>query len=35
VIYLLALKRPFLYGLSAVAIAVLVGLLGWMVFRRE
>ena len=35
VIYLLALKHPFLYGLAAVIVAVLIGLLGWAVFRRE
>jgi uncharacterized protein (TIGR02186 family) len=35
VVYLLAHQHPFIYGLAAVVIAVLVGLLGWVVFRRE
>ena len=35
VIYLLALDHPFIYGLAAVVIAVLIGLFGWVVFRRE
>ncbi len=34
-IYLLAFERPFLYGLLAVAMAVLAGLAGWFAFRRE
>lgn len=32
---LLASNQPFIYGLAAVVIAVLVGLFGWVVFRRE
>jgi uncharacterized protein (TIGR02186 family) len=32
---LLASNHPFIYGLAAVVIAVLVGLFGWVVFRRE
>jgi uncharacterized protein (TIGR02186 family) len=32
---LLALNYPFVYGLAAVVIAVLAGLFGWVVFRRE
>jgi uncharacterized protein (TIGR02186 family) len=32
---LLARNHPFVYGLFAVVIAVLVGLFGWMAFRRE
>jgi uncharacterized protein (TIGR02186 family) len=35
VVYLLARQHPFIYGLAAVVIAVLVGLLGWVVFRRD
>ena len=36
VVYLLALQTPLRsMGSAAVVIAVLVGLLGWMVFRRE
>jgi uncharacterized protein (TIGR02186 family) len=35
VIYLLAFRYPFVYGLVAVLIAVLAGLLGWIAFRRE
>lgn len=34
-VYLLAFKYPFLYGLLAVLVAVLAGLAGWFVFRRE
>jgi uncharacterized protein (TIGR02186 family) len=34
-IYLLAFKRPFIYGVLAVLIAVLAGLAGWAAFRRE
>ncbi|MBC8013305.1 MAG: TIGR02186 family protein [Methyloceanibacter sp.] len=34
-IYLLAFKQPFIYGLLAVLLAVLAGLAGWYVFRRE
>ena len=32
---LLARNHPFVYGLVAVVIAVMVGLFGWVVFRRE
>ncbi len=32
---LLARNHPFVYGLVAVVIAVVVGLFGWVVFRRE
>ena len=32
---LLARNHPFIYGLVAVVIAVVVGLFGWVVFRRE
>jgi uncharacterized protein (TIGR02186 family) len=35
VIYLLAFRHPFTYGLIAVLIAVLAGLAGWFAFRRE
>jgi uncharacterized protein (TIGR02186 family) len=35
VVYLLARQYPFIYGLAAVVIAVMVGLFGWVVFRRE
>jgi uncharacterized protein (TIGR02186 family) len=34
-IYTLALTQPWLYGIVAVAIAVLSGLLGWALFRRS
>jgi uncharacterized protein (TIGR02186 family) len=34
-IYLLAFRHPFLYGLLAVVMAVLAGLIGWVAFRRE
>jgi uncharacterized protein (TIGR02186 family) len=34
-LYLLAFKYPFLYGLVAVLLAVLAGLAGWIVFRRD
>jgi uncharacterized protein (TIGR02186 family) len=34
-IYLLAFRYPFIYGLLAVVVAVLVGLAGWVAFRRE
>ena len=34
-IYLLAFRYPFLYGLLAVAIAMAAGLIGWLAFRRE
>ncbi len=32
---LLARNHPFAYGLAAVAIAVMIGLAGWVVFRRD
>lgn len=35
VTYLLAFRYPFIYGLVAVLIAVLAGLLGWVAFRRD
>jgi uncharacterized protein (TIGR02186 family) len=35
VVYLLASRHPLIYGLAAVMIAVLVGLLGWVMFRRD
>jgi len=31
----LARDHPFVYGLAAVAIAVMIGLFGWVVFRRD
>ena len=34
-VYALAFKRPFLYGLVGVIIAVLAGLAGWFAFRRD
>lgn len=34
-IYALAIKRPFLYGLLGVVLAVMMGLLGWYAFRRD
>jgi uncharacterized protein (TIGR02186 family) len=34
-IYRLAFTHPFLYGLLGVAIAMLMGLLGWYAFRRD
>lgn len=34
-VYMLALHRPLLYGLAGVAIALLMGLLAWALFRRE
>jgi uncharacterized protein (TIGR02186 family) len=34
-IYTLALSQPWLYGLMAVAVAALSGLLGWALFRRS
>jgi uncharacterized protein (TIGR02186 family) len=34
-IYLLAFNHPLIYGLLAVALAVLAGLVGWVAFRRE
>jgi uncharacterized protein (TIGR02186 family) len=34
-IYLLAFRYPFIYGLLAVVVAVVVGLAGWVTFRRE
>jgi uncharacterized protein (TIGR02186 family) len=35
VVYLLAFRYPFIYGLVAVVIAVVAGLIGWVAFRRE
>jgi uncharacterized protein (TIGR02186 family) len=35
VVYLLAFRYPFIYGLVAVAIAVLMGAAAWAAFRRE
>jgi uncharacterized protein (TIGR02186 family) len=35
VVYLFALRHPFIYGLIAVVIAVVAGLIGWVAFRRE
>jgi uncharacterized protein (TIGR02186 family) len=34
-IYLMAFNRPLVYGLVAVLLAVLAGLAGWVVFRRD
>jgi uncharacterized protein (TIGR02186 family) len=34
-IYLLAFNHPLIYGLLAVALAMLAGLAGWAAFRRE
>lgn len=34
-IYALAFRHPFLYGLLGVALAVMMGLVGWYAFRRE
>jgi uncharacterized protein (TIGR02186 family) len=34
-IYMLAFQRPFVYGLLAVAMAMIAGLIGWLAFRRE
>src|SRR5262249_1110912 len=34
-VYLLAFRYPFIYGLIAVAIAVVAGMIGWVAFRRE
>jgi uncharacterized protein (TIGR02186 family) len=34
-VYLLSFKHPFIYGLLAMLVAVLAGLAGWFVFRRE
>ena len=34
-LYLLAFRYPFIYGLFGVVVAVLAGLFGWAVFRRE
>jgi uncharacterized protein (TIGR02186 family) len=34
-VYSLAFKHPFLYGLLGVALAVLMGLIGWYAFRRD
>lgn len=35
VVYMLAFKRPFLYGLFAVLMAMTAGLIAWTVFRKE
>ncbi|HUU65707.1 MAG TPA: TIGR02186 family protein [Methyloceanibacter sp.] len=35
IVYKLAFRRPFLYGLLGVLIAVLAGLAGWYAFRRD
>jgi uncharacterized protein (TIGR02186 family) len=35
VVYLFAFRHPFIYGLIAVVIAVVAGLIGWVAFRRE
>ena len=34
-VYLLAFRHSFIYGLIAVVIAVVAGLIGWVAFRRE
>ena len=34
-VYLLAFRYPFIYGLIAVVVAVAAGLIGWVAFRRE
>ena len=34
-VYRLAFSHPFIYGVLAVLIAVLAGLAGWAVFRRD
>ena len=34
-IYTLAFKHPFIYGVLAVVIAVLSGRAGWFAFRRD
>ena len=34
-VYLLAFRYPFIYGMIAVLIAVLGGLIGWFAFRRD
>lgn len=34
-IYALAFKHPFLYGLLGVALAMMMGLVGWYAFRRD
>jgi uncharacterized protein (TIGR02186 family) len=34
-VYLLAFRHSFIYGLIAVVIAVVAGLIGWIAFRRE
>ncbi|HKB23253.1 MAG TPA: TIGR02186 family protein [Methyloceanibacter sp.] len=34
-VYLLAFRHSFIYGLIAVVIAVIAGLIGWVAFRRE
>jgi uncharacterized protein (TIGR02186 family) len=35
VVYLLAFRHPFVYGVMAVVLAVLTGLAGWVAFRRD
>ena len=35
VVYLLALRHPFIYGLLAVLMAVIAGFAAWAVFRKE
>ena len=35
ILYELSLKRPFIYGLLGVIIAVMCGLAGWFAFRRD
>jgi uncharacterized protein (TIGR02186 family) len=35
VVYLLAFRYPFIYGLIGVVLAVVAGLAGWLAFRRE
>jgi len=34
-VYMLAFHHPFFYGVLAVLMAVLAGLAGWAVFRRD
>jgi hypothetical protein len=34
-VYSLAFRYPFIYGLIAVVVAVVAGLTGWVAFRRE
>jgi hypothetical protein len=35
VLYRLAFKHAFIYGLLGVALAVMMGLAGWYAFRRD